>query len=191
MQSDMPSWNLVQEDKSEDPPVVNGVDADNLNHGYTILDQYCIDERVGDGGCSVIYRATDDFTGEHVALKVYRHNTSYNTELGFLQLCNHGNIVKPLDYFEGGSFPNGCVVLPLGDRSLHAVFTQGRPINSLRIKEIMHILVHVLAHFREREIVHCDLKPSNIMLFKDAQGVPTWKIIDFDAVVLCVDSSEY
>ena len=72
------------------------------------------------------------------------------------------------------------MVLPLGHMTLHAHLHDKRPLGALQTKGIVQQMVETLLILQEYGVVHCDLNPSNIVLFMDSGGLPQWKLIDFD-----------
>jgi len=136
---------------------------------------------VGQGQFGRVYCASHRKTGRLVALKELdrdRFSThKFLRELRFLLSLQHENIVTcqameqtstgrylVMDYCEGGTLRN----LLEEDVRLH-------PIQGL------NLLAQILAgleHAHQREIVHCDIKPENILLTTTAQGW-TAKISDF------------
>ena len=75
-------------------------------------------------------------------------------------------------------------MLPCAQKSLHDFYLFARPVDVLRIKEVVVALVGMLAHLHECGVMHCVLKPSHILLFRDGDGQAQWKLIDFEAAVL-------
>jgi len=128
---------------------------------------------VGQGQFGRVYCATHRKTGRLVALKELdrdRFSThKFLRELRFLLSLQHPNIVTcqameqtatgrylVMDYCEGGTLRN----LLDEDVQLH-------PMQSLKlIAQILSGLVH--AH--QRGIVHCDIKPENVLLQVSADG---------------------
>lgn len=136
---------------------------------------------VGQGQFGRVYCASRRKTGRLVALKELdrdRFSThKFLRELRFLLSLQHENIVTchsmeqtatgrylVMDYCEGGTLRN----LLDEDVQLH-------PIQGLRL--ITQILAG-LAHAHQRGIVHCDIKPENILLTVTVEGW-TAKISDF------------
>ncbi|MDX2239401.1 MAG: serine/threonine-protein kinase [Leptolyngbyaceae cyanobacterium bins.302] len=136
---------------------------------------------VGQGQFGRVYCASHRKTGRLVALKELdrdRFSThKFLRELRFLLSLQHENIVTchameqtatgrylVMDYCEGGTL-----------RSLLDEEVRLHPIQGLNL--ITQILAG-LAHAHQRGIVHCDIKPENILLTITAQG---WiaKISDF------------
>lgn len=135
----------------------------------------------GQGQFGRVYCASHRKTGRLVALKELdrdRFSThKFLRELRFLLSLQHDNIVTcyameqtstgrylVMEYCEGGTLRN----LLEEDVQLH-------PIQGLNL--VTQILAG-LAHAHQREIVHCDIKPENILLTTTAQGW-TAKISDF------------
>lgn len=136
---------------------------------------------VGQGQFGRVYCASHRKTGHLVALKELdreRFSThNFLRELRFLLSLQHENIVTcyaleqtstgrylVLDYCEGGTLRG----LMIEDGRLH-------PVQSLKL--VAQILAG-LAHAHQRGIVHCDIKPENILLNVTADGW-TARISDF------------
>jgi Ser/Thr protein kinase RdoA (MazF antagonist) len=81
-------------------------------------------------------------------------------------------------------FPDGLTVLPQGEKSLQDVFLFARPVKLVQLKVIVDMMVDALLALQQQNVVHCDMKPSNLVLFRDDYGIPLWKLIDFDSAAL-------
>lgn len=70
-----------------------------------------------------------------------------------------------------------CIVMPLGDRNMYVALKQEIWPGS-NMSEISHVfaqIVNCVDHMHSKGIVHCDIKPLNLIR---AEG--TWKLIDLD-----------
>ena len=136
---------------------------------------------VGQGQFGRVYCAAHRKTGRLVALKQLERDRfstqKFLRELRFLLSLQHENIVTchaieqtatgrylVMDYCESGTF-----------RSLLEEEVQLHPLQGLRL---MTQLLTGLAHAHQRQIVHCDIKPENILLTATAKGW-TARISDF------------
>jgi len=69
-----------------------------------------------------------------------------------------------------------------GDVALDAYVAHKRPLSVLKAKAILNDIIAALEACQEQRIVHCDLKPQNILFFYDPKvGFDRWKLIDFDS----------
>jgi serine/threonine-protein kinase len=136
---------------------------------------------VGQGQFGRVYCAVHRQTGQLVALKELDRQRfptyKFLRELRFLISLEHPNIVTchalehiddrrclVMDYCEGGTL-----------RSLMPEETFLHPVHCLRL--VADVLAG-LAHAHSREIVHCDIKPENILLALHAEGW-TARVSDF------------
>ena len=80
-----------------------------------------------------------------------------------------------------------CLVMPLAERNLYTAmkhdqhFTGGSTISE-KIKAMFIQLVHCVSHLHDASLIHCDIKPMNIVLSSGR-----WKLIDLDCAVLTAD----
>ncbi|MBI5596884.1 MAG: serine/threonine protein kinase [Elusimicrobia bacterium] len=150
--------------------------------GRVVGDNFRIEERVGEGGMGVVYRATDLTLRRAVAIK--RMRDEIMTEPAQLELfLNEARLVASLKH------PNIIEILSIVKEPgrLYLVFelVEGRSLHEwirlngrLGLKPAQSVLYQVsqaLDHAHERKIVHRDLKPANVMV--DARGVA--KVMDF------------
>ncbi|HEY9861500.1 MAG TPA: serine/threonine-protein kinase, partial [Candidatus Obscuribacterales bacterium] len=136
---------------------------------------------VGQGQFGRVFCASHRKTGRLVALKELDHQRfpthKFLRELRFLLSLQHANIVTchalehgrrsrylVMDYCEGGTLRN------LMEGSACITLAQG-------LKLVLDILAG-LAHAHQRSIVHCDVKPENILLNTQSSGW-TARISDF------------
>ncbi len=136
---------------------------------------------LGTGGMGEVYRARDDKLGRQVAIKVLglealadpRALRRFQDEARAASALNHPGIVTIHDLGElDGQF---FIVMELVDgTTLRQLLGRGR----LPLKKTLQIasqLADALAKAHEAGIVHCDLKPENVML----TGEGHVKIVDF------------
>lgn len=147
------------------------------------LGGYEIEERLGEGGFAIVYRARDK-TGRAVAIKAMKSAWSTEASVRFLdeisysKALSHPNLVRVLD---AGIDEDGTqfVVYDLIDGQSLQQFMQEKSTPKdevVRIIEEVSRAVHVLhAH----SVVHRDIKPSNILL--SASGHPV--LVDFGLAV--------
>jgi WD40 repeat protein len=161
------------------PPPPDPVPA-HLHPGQP-LGPYQLFEVLGQGGFGTVYRARDTRSGRDVALKVLRRDRAPNRDAAdrfrrdalIVALLDHPNVVR---LHEAGEI-DGVLYLDaelvrgetLEDRLRHA------PLPFRAAAELVRKVASALDHAHAREVVHRDVKPSNILL--DEKGEP--RLTDF------------
>jgi len=148
----------------------------------TLLNQYRLDEVVGQGGMGVVYRAHDMNLERTVAVKVlgasFREAADYiarfRQEARIQAGLNHPNIATLFDFFVWNDMPVAVMEFIEGESLLGLVARSGPIPVHMALPIIVQALRGVAAGHR-RGIIHRDLKPSNIMVTAD--GIV--KITDF------------
>ncbi len=149
------------------------------------LGRYKLLERVGEGGCGVVYVAEQtEPVRRRVALKVIKLGMDtkqvvarFEAERQALAMMDHPNIAKVLDagttdvgrpYFVM-ELVRGIKITDFCDQA------------NLSTKERLDLFIKVcqaIQHAHQKGIIHRDIKPSNILVTLH-DGVPVPKVIDF------------
>ncbi|MBS6475666.1 MAG: serine/threonine protein kinase, partial [Clostridiales bacterium] len=148
-----------------------------------IDNKYRLEQKIGSGGTSVVYRAVRLEDGKTVAVKLLKEEYCDNEEQvqRFLRESNalahlsHENIVNILDV---GQTEQGIyyIVMEYVDRLTLKEYIKAR--GRLSFDEIIDVVTQIcegLGHAHENGIIHRDIKPQNILLASDG----TVKVADF------------
>ncbi len=171
------------EESDETTALLGVATSKNTSDGSLVgkrIGPYRIFRRIGEGGMGAVYLAErEDHFKQRVALKMIHPAEAteealqcFYAERQILADLDHPHIARIFDggathgtlpffvmeYVEGEPFDRGCAELPLVDR--------------LKLFQKVCAAVH---HAHRSLIVHCDLKPSNILVTAD--GEP--KLLDF------------
>ena len=152
------------------------------------LGRYKLLERVGEGGCGVVYVAEQtEPVRRRVALKVIKLGMDtkqvvarFEAERQALAMMDHPNIAKVLDAgtTEVGR-PFFVMELVRGIR-ITDYCDQAQLPTRARLDLFINVC-HAIQHAHQKGIIHRDIKPSNILVTLH-DGVPVPKVIDFGIV---------
>ncbi|WP_237227172.1 serine/threonine protein kinase [Rubinisphaera sp. JC750] len=143
-----------------------------------LLGKYRIERKLADGGFASVFQAFDTIEGIHVALKVPHagHVTDktlsdFRREVRLLSRLEHPNILSLKD----ASFIDGhfVIVYPLGERTLSDRLRSRMSIAN--ILDLTDQMLDAAAYAHSEKIIHCDIKPENMLLFPGH----TLKLTDF------------
>ena len=131
---------------------------------------YEIDREVGQGGMATVYLARDLKHDRQVALKVLRPELTaaiggdrFPREIHIIAQLSHPHILPLHDSGEVGGFLYYVMPFVEGESLREKLRREGRlPINEA--VRILREVVDALAYAHERNIVHRDIKPDNVML---------------------------
>ena len=143
------------------------------------LGHYALVEELGRGGMGSVWRARDR-AGREVALKVLAPGWSENDLLRFqreaalLRELTHEGIVQVLDWGIDRGTPFLVMELIAGE-SLERLIARTGPVPPRHAAEIARDMARAMAYAHEREVLHRDLKPGNVLL--DPMGRA--RLVDF------------
>ena len=132
------------------------------------LDKYRIERKIAEGGFAAVYQAFDTIEGIRVALKIpHPHLVSPNTisvfrrEVRLAATLDHPNIL-PLKNasFIGEHF---VIVFALGEETLADRLRRRMSVESAL--DYTEQMLEAAAYAHDRRIIHCDIKPENLLLF--------------------------
>ena len=155
--------------------------------GQTLDGRYRIEEKVGEGGMSFVYRATDMKTGDTLAIKMLSPALSRDDN-AMARLRREADLAGRLEH------PNVCHIIRLGEAPGGMVYVvmpymEGELLCDRAIRE-GQLALGVVAQFvsdiaaglhvaHELGIVHRDLKPENVMLCPRPDGTMRAVVMDF------------
>jgi serine/threonine protein kinase len=150
--------------------------------GDTIAGRYEVQELVGTGGMSSVYKAHDTLLERNVALKIL--HDQYTTDDDFVERfrrearavarLSHPNIVTVIDRGEDGGKQFIVFEYIDGENLKERLVRSGR----LPVRDALELALQVaraLAFAHEQGLVHRDVKPQNVLLNGDGRA----KVTDF------------
>jgi len=150
--------------------------------GERIADRYELEELVGTGGMSSVYKAHDTLLERHVALKIMHEQYSaddefverFKREARSVAQLSHPNIVTVIDRGEDAGHQFIVFEYIEGENLKELVVRSGR----LPVRDALELALQVaraLAFAHEQGLVHRDVKPQNVLLNGDGRA----KVTDF------------
>ncbi len=155
--------------------------------GQTLGGRYHIEQKIGEGGMSIVYLATNMAEGGRVAIKALSPRLSADAN-AMARLRREATLGRRLDH------PNVCRILDLGETAEGLVyivmpFLQGEllcdragRLTTLPVVQVVPIVRDIAAGLQAAHdlgIIHRDLKPENVMLTPTADGGERAVVMDF------------
>ena len=164
--------------------------------GKTFGGRYQIVGIVGYGGMSVVYGAYDMQSGETYALKMFDDSSCeddeskaeakrrFLNEIATMSCLSHENIVNFKDKSKDGE-PLYFVMEYIEANNLKLRINERGALSPEEILDYAVQILSALIHTHKNGIVHCDIKPHNIMLLNNGKI----KLTDF-GIARFIDSKE-
>ncbi len=151
----------------------------------TRIGRYRLIERIGEGGCGVVYLAEQlEPVWRKVALKIIRVGMDtesviarFEIERQALALMDHPNIARVLD---AGATATGrpYFVMELAEGEKITDFCDRRSFGVPQRLALFIQVCEAIQHAHQKGVVHRDIKPSNVLV-REHEGRLVPKVIDF------------
>lgn len=147
-------------------------------HEGQLVSHYRVLQKVGEGGLGEVFLAEDLILNRRVALKVLATQQPNASK----QILEEARSAASIDH------PNACKIFETGEYEgapfIAMEFLDGETLaqriasRPIPLKEAVTLAIEIteaLAEAHEKHIIHCDLKPANIMITLSGHG----KLMDF------------
>jgi eukaryotic-like serine/threonine-protein kinase len=144
------------------------------------ISHYVIEQKLGEGGMGVVYRARDEKLQRDVALKFLGAQTGSS--------ASHARALQEARAISALNHPNICTVYEIGECEgkpfIAMEFVEGRPLSleipstGLSLDQVERYgaqLADALAHAHSRGVIHRDLKAANVIVTPSGR----LKVLDF------------
>ena len=152
--------------------------------GKTLLDRYNVREFIGRGGMAEVYKVWDSQRMTYLAMKVLLEDLAldrvfirrFTREANTLANLQHPNIVRFYGFEQEERLAFMLMDYIEGETLKHFIYDAGgKSMHSGQIKTIVRAVCGALHYAHSQGLVHCDIKPANIMI--DVKG--TVQLADF------------
>ncbi len=137
-----------------------------------IAGRYRLDELLGSGGMSEVWRAEDLELGRRVAIKLLAPNADtarFEREARAVASLAHPNVVQLYDFGEADGRPY-IVLEYLPGGTLEQRLSDRKPLPDEQTLTIAADIAAGLAHAHARGVVHRDLKPANVLFDEEGRA---------------------
>ena len=184
-------WDSVKNKANHPNEFNNGFDTAKHHYKITIGDhiayRYEIQSIIGQGSFGEVLKCLDHKTNTLVAIKVLENTPTTQVqgefEISILQHLSKDNnssnahIIQSLDSFH---FRNHiCISFPILGKNLYQLSQSlyYRPVPTIQLRHILYQLLTALSYCHSNHIIHCDIKPENIVLLPNSKK--NIRLIDF------------
>ncbi len=146
--------------------------------GAVVAGRYRIETLIGLGGMGAVYRVSDTFEMEQVALKVLTLTNAsmdmataverFRREARYAHQLRHRNIVPVLNFGQDGA--QLYLVMPLvTGGTLKALLKAQQPLPTAQVMRYLNDMAAAIdaVHAHPQKIIHRDIKPSNLLIHQD------------------------
>lgn len=157
--------------------------------GKTLRWRYPVEELIGRGGMSEVYRAWDTRRQYHVAIKVMREDLAedieflgrFQREAHALAALSHANIVRFYSFERQGALAFIVMDYVQGTTLRRRIMEAGGiPLPMDEVLSITGQVCAALHYAHQKGVIHRDVKPQNVIIRLDGQAV----LVDFGLVKL-------
>src|SRR4051794_14327761 len=145
-----------------------------INSAGQTIGNYDLLEKIAEGGMGAIYKGRHRQTGQLVAIKIMPAHMASNPvllkrfeqEFRAASKLDHPNIVRALDYGDGGASPYLVMEFVEGESLGQQLERDGRMQETDAIKVIAQV-AQGLHRAHKQGLIHRDVKPDNILIRTD------------------------
>ena len=150
--------------------------------GKILNDRYKILKKLGKGGMAVVYEAEDLILDRKVAIKMLRSEhvsdksfiKKFHHEAKAVARLSHSNIVSIFDIGQDGELHYLVMENIRGDNLKDIINKRGK-LSLVEALDITNQILSALQVAHQNDIIHCDIKPHNILITPDKDV----KVTDF------------
>lgn len=145
--------------------------------------RYTHEIKIGEGGTAMVYRATDTLLRRPVAIKRFKDKGDlgikgdYLSELQSVSRVRHPNVISTYDAGVDG-YGSFIVMELIEGQDLEALLTKG-PLSTDQFMDIAIQSLEGLEATHNADLLHLDIKSSNIMVSPQLSGRYHVKLIDY------------
>jgi serine/threonine-protein kinase len=149
--------------------------------GLKEIGSYKVKRLLGEGGMGVVYLAERSDLGNSVAIKILRdawlspsRRNSFAREQRLLAQLNHPAIAR---LYDANAFPDGTpfFVMEYVEGSFVTDYCRKMELSVRARLQLFRSICEAVLYAHQNAVIHCDLKPSNILVKEDG----TVRLLDF------------
>jgi len=145
--------------------------------GATLLNRYFLREQIGSGGTADVYQAWDNLRSTRMAIKVLRRDLAisphffqmFAKEAELLRKLEHPSIVRLYEFEKDGDVFFIVMDWVDGSNLRQAISNRRKPYSLEETSNILQPVCSALNYAHQQKVLHCDIKPANILLHVDGR----------------------